>query len=138
MQKCDKYGFPKGAPKLRQKSFFGFQTGDIVKAVVTKGKKAGTYIGRVAVRKTGSFNIKTKTETVQGISFMYCLHTHKSDGYAYQFGELVQQKVVNFVPQTTQLNLFDTSKLQTNTKSTTKKKSKTKSSGFDGEQLSLF
>lgn len=145
MQKCDKYGFPKGAPKLRQKSFFGFQTGDIVKAVVTKGQKIGTYIGRVAVRKTGSFNIKTKTETVQGISHKYCRHFHKNDGYAYQFGEQVQQKAVNFVLQTTQLltnstqlNLFAPTELPTNTKSKTKKKSQTKSSGFDGEQLSLF
>jgi 5-methylcytosine-specific restriction endonuclease McrA len=145
MQKCDKYGFPKGAPKLRQKSFFGFQTGDIVKAVVTKGKKIGTYIGRVAVRKTGSFNIKTKTETVQGISHKYCRHTHKSDGYSYQFGETVKQKVVNFIQQPsqllsspTQLNLFDISELPTDTKPKTKRKSKPKSSGFDGEQLSLF
>ncbi len=145
MQKCDKYGFPKGAPKLRQKSFLGFQTGDIVKAVVTKGKKIGTYIGRVAVRKTGSFNIKTKTETVQGISHKYCRNLHRSDGYAYQFGELVKQKVVNFIQKPTklltnptQLNLFDTTELQTNIKSKTQKKSQTKSSRFDGEQLSLF
>lgn len=87
----DKYGFPRTSPKLRQKSFYGFQTGDIVKAVVTKGKKLGTYVGRVAVRKTGSFNIKTKTDTVQGISYKYCRHLHKSDGYAYSFGEVLEQ-----------------------------------------------
>ncbi|NEQ75623.1 MAG: transposase [Okeania sp. SIO2C9] len=51
MVKSDKYGFPRGAPKLRQKSFFGFQTGDMVKAVVPKGKYAGTHTGRIAVRK---------------------------------------------------------------------------------------
>lgn len=43
-------------------------TGDLVRAVVPKGKKTGTHVGRVAVRKTGSFNIITRTETVQGIS----------------------------------------------------------------------
>ena len=48
MVKPDKYGFPRTASKLRQKSFYGFMTGDIVKAVVTKGKKIGTYVGRVA------------------------------------------------------------------------------------------
>jgi hypothetical protein len=35
----DKYGFPRTSPKLRQKAFFGFQTGDIVKAIVTKERK---------------------------------------------------------------------------------------------------
>ncbi|WP_107671073.1 RNA-guided endonuclease IscB [Cyanothece sp. BG0011] len=83
MVKPDKYGFPRTSPKLRQKQFFGFQTGDIVKAVVTKGKKVGTYVGRVAVRKTGSFNIKTAFSTVQGINYKYCKPIHKADGYSY-------------------------------------------------------
>lgn len=145
MQKCDQYGFPKGAPKLRQKSFFGFQTGDIVKAVVTKGKKIGTYLGRIAVRKTGSFNIKTKTETVQGISHKYCRPIHKCDGYAYQFGEPVQQKVANFfhkdspvLTNPVQLNFFDVSEMQTDVQPKAKKKPSPLSPGFDGEQLSLF
>ncbi|NET40766.1 MAG: hypothetical protein F6K15_01910 [Okeania sp. SIO2B3] len=120
MVKPDKYGFPKTKPKLRQKSFYGFQTGDIVKAVVTKGKKIGTYVGRVAVRKTGNFNIKTQTETVQGISYKYCKIIHKSDGYIYSFGELVKQESTNFVKKVVKvldtpilLNLFDTSELTT-------------------------
>ncbi|NEQ41026.1 MAG: HNH endonuclease [Okeania sp. SIO3I5] len=152
MVKPDKYGFPRTSPKLRQKSFYGFQTGDIVKAVVTKGKKIGTYIGRVAVRQTGNFNIKTKTETVQGISYKYCQHLHKSDGYTYSFGELVKQKSVNFVQGTlyatsleqvletpVQLNLFDISELTTETKPKTKRAKRTKQfDSFDGEQLSLF
>ncbi len=33
----------------------GFQTGHIVKAVMTKGEKGGTYSGRVAVRKNGFY-----------------------------------------------------------------------------------
>jgi hypothetical protein len=37
----------------------GFQTGDMVKAIVPQGKKAGIHTGRVAVRSTGSFNITT-------------------------------------------------------------------------------
>ncbi len=45
MVKPDKYGFPRTSSKLKQKKFFGFQTGDIVKAIVTKGKKIGTYTG---------------------------------------------------------------------------------------------
>ncbi len=65
----------------------------ILSKIVTKGKKIGTYIARVAVRKTGSFNIKTKLDTIQGISYKYCRPKHKSDGYAYSFGEILSQKI---------------------------------------------
>ncbi len=41
------------------------------------------------------FNIKTKTETVQGISYKYCQHLHKSDGYTYSFDELINQTLDN-------------------------------------------
>ncbi len=58
----------------------------MVKAIVPTGKKAGTYIGRVAIRSTGSFNIKTKGGTVQGISYRYCQMLHAADGYTYQKG----------------------------------------------------
>ena len=78
----DKYGFPKRHRK-RQKIHKGFQTGDIVKAIVTKGKKIGTYVGRVATRASGSFNISTKNGLVQGISYKYCQLIHGKDGYQY-------------------------------------------------------
>ena len=55
-----------------RKSVKGFQTGDIIRAVVTKGKKIGFYLGKVAIRCSSSFNIKTVTKTVQGISHKYC------------------------------------------------------------------
>ncbi|HAZ46420.1 MAG TPA: HNH endonuclease [Cyanobacteria bacterium UBA11369] len=118
----DKYGFPRTKPKLRQKAFYGFQTGDIVKAVVTKGKKVGTYVGRIAVRKTGSFNIKTKTDTVQGISHKYCRILHKSDGYTYSFGEALNQKSSQLKPKVTETKLKEFQEFK----------------GFQGEQLSLF
>jgi hypothetical protein len=82
----DKFGFARTGPK-QAKLVKGFQTGDIVEAVVTSGKKVGTYVGRVAVRATGSFNITTAHETVQGISFKYCQAIHRTDGYSYQKGE---------------------------------------------------
>ncbi|GAB5492839.1 MAG: hypothetical protein Phog2KO_30540 [Phototrophicaceae bacterium] len=84
MCRMDKYGFPRTKPK-QFKRVKGFQTGDMVKAVVTSGKKIGTYIGRVAVRASGSFNIKTSSETIQGISHKYCQLTQRGDGYAYSF-----------------------------------------------------
>jgi 5-methylcytosine-specific restriction endonuclease McrA len=83
-QQCrtDKFGFPSRYCS-RTKFHKGFQTGDIVKAVVTSGKKIGTYVGRVATRATGSFNISTIDGLVQGISHKYCLPLHKKDGYSY-------------------------------------------------------
>jgi 5-methylcytosine-specific restriction endonuclease McrA len=84
MCRTDKWGFPsRYVPQF--KFVKGFQTGDIVKAVVTSGKKIGTYTGRVAVRSTGSFNISTATGLVQGISYKYCQQIHQKDGYGYGF-----------------------------------------------------
>jgi 5-methylcytosine-specific restriction endonuclease McrA len=85
MCRTDKYGFPIRY-RLRQKRHFGFQTGDIVKAVVPKGKKVGTNSGRVACRATGSFNITTSAGIVEGINHKYCTALHKSDGYTYTKG----------------------------------------------------
>ena len=88
----NKHAFPrlnKTGTKVRKaaliKQVKGFQTGDIVKAVVTRGKKVGSYLGKVAVRSSGSFNIKTLNETVQGISYKYCISIHRKDGYVYGF-----------------------------------------------------
>ncbi len=82
MCRVDRYGFPRTGPK-GPKTVKGFQTGDMVTAIVTKGKKIGRYMGRVAVRASGSFNIKTKDATVQGISYRYCEKIHAVDGYTY-------------------------------------------------------
>ena len=86
MCRVNRYGFPRTKAKQGRVQH-GFQTGDIVRAVVTAGKKIGTYIGRVAVRSSGSFNITTHAGTVQGINHRYCTHHHKSDGYSYEKGE---------------------------------------------------
>jgi len=82
----DKHGFPRTGPK-QAKHVQGFQTGDMVCAIVTRGTKIGTYVGRVAVRATGSFNITTKQGTIQGISHRYCTALHTCDGYSYGQGE---------------------------------------------------
>jgi len=83
-QKCsmNQYGFPRTGPK-KHKRVKGFQTGDIVKAVVTKGKKIGTYIGRVVVRARGSFDIGIGKKKVSGISYKYCQLIQRVDGYEY-------------------------------------------------------
>jgi len=76
----DKYGFPI-RHRSRTQIHKGFQTGDIVKAVVTSGKKIGTYVGRVLCRASGSFDIATSLGRVAGISYKYCTYVYKKDGY---------------------------------------------------------
>lgn len=86
MCRVNKYGFPRTSPK-GSKSVEGFQTGDIVKAIVTEGSKQGEYLGKVAVRSSGYFNIQTKTQVVQGIGFEYCHIVQRCDGYLYNYKE---------------------------------------------------
>jgi hypothetical protein len=84
-----KFGFPqvnkKGefAVRSRTKILHGFQTGDMVKAVVPKGKNAGIHVGRVTVRVTGQFDISTATRRLQIINHKYCKPIHRQDGYCY-------------------------------------------------------
>jgi 5-methylcytosine-specific restriction endonuclease McrA len=81
MCRTDKFGFPsRYVPRF--KFIKGFQTGDIIKAIVTSGKKIGKYVGRVAVRTSGSFDISA-SELVSGISHKYCSVVHRKDGYSY-------------------------------------------------------
>jgi 5-methylcytosine-specific restriction endonuclease McrA len=85
-QSCrtDKFGFP-NRHCSRTKFHLGFQTGDIVKAVVKTGKKVGEYVGRIATRASGSFNISTPHGLVQGISHRFCKRIHAKDGYSYVY-----------------------------------------------------
>ena len=82
MCRMDKYGFPRTGPK-QARCVHGFKTGDRVKASVPGGKRVGTYIGRVAVRACGSFNITLPTGVVQGIGWRFCRLIQRADGYAY-------------------------------------------------------
>jgi 5-methylcytosine-specific restriction endonuclease McrA len=87
MCRVDKHGFPRTKPK-QQKRVDGFQTGDMVKAVVpNKYKTGGTYIGRVSVRSSGSFNIKTASGTVRGVNSKYCSLLQRNNGYQFQSKE---------------------------------------------------
>ena len=86
MCKVDKYGFPRTAAKA-SKSVEGFQTGDIVKAVVSNGLKAVEYLGRVTVRSTGRLNIKTKSGLTKDIGYRYCRLIQRGDGYSYKYKE---------------------------------------------------
>jgi 5-methylcytosine-specific restriction endonuclease McrA len=84
MQNHDKYGFPKGKAKSRQKVYFGFRTGDVVRAVVPRGKYAGEHIGRVLCRASGNFDVQN-AQGRMSISHRYCQPVHRQDGYHYAF-----------------------------------------------------
>lgn len=89
--RLDKFGFPRGY-LMRQKRVQGFGTGDMVKAIVSSGKKSGEYRGRVAVRASGSFNIQTATAVVQGIGHKHCHLIQRNDGYGYFFNRTAHSK----------------------------------------------
>jgi hypothetical protein len=89
--RLDKFGFPRGY-LTRSKNAFGFQTGDLVKAVVTTGKKAGTYLGRVAIRASGNFDIQTGNKRVQGIHHRFCSLIQRADGYGYLWAKIALDK----------------------------------------------
>lgn len=84
MCSMNKFGFPRTKPK-GSKSVKGFQTGDIVKAVLTKGSRQGGYLGRVIIKSSGRFDIQTRTRDIPGIGYKYCHIIQKGDGYSYNY-----------------------------------------------------
>jgi len=83
----DKYGFPRGR-RSRQKFYFGFRTGDMVKAVIPKGKYKGTWVGSVVCRKRGNFDIKVLSGKRQSVSYKYCKIIQRFDGYKYMIKKI--------------------------------------------------
>ncbi len=87
MRRTNAFGISDTAPKAVS-VVAGLRTGDIVRAVVPPPSvKEGVYVGRLAVRASGSCNIKTRGGTVQGIHVRYCRPLQRGDGYSYQKGE---------------------------------------------------
>lgn len=79
----DAYGFPI-RHRTRHKVYWGFQTGDLVRAVVPTGKYAGTWMGRVLVRATGSFDLSTHGRRIaQGVSYKHCRLLQRNGGWTY-------------------------------------------------------
>ncbi|WP_273634034.1 RNA-guided endonuclease IscB [Streptomyces muensis] len=80
--RSDRYGFPRLIlPRTKQCS--GYATGDLVRAVIPSGKYAGTWTGRVAVRTTGRFNVRSERGVAQGIHHRYIQLVQRADGYGY-------------------------------------------------------
>jgi hypothetical protein len=61
----------------------GFQTGDLVKATIPRGKFKGTHQGRLAVRARGYFDIQTSARNVE-TNWKHCKRLMRNDGYTYE------------------------------------------------------
>jgi 5-methylcytosine-specific restriction endonuclease McrA len=81
MCQTDKFGFPK-QHRQRHKRYFGFQTGDMVRAMIPRGKYTGTYTAKVTVRASGTFKLRVKGQDIS-CNHGYCQSIHRSDGYLY-------------------------------------------------------
>lgn len=79
-QRCntDKYGFPVNHAPSR-KSYEGFKTGDLIRAIIPKGKHKGTHEGRIAIRYRPSFKLNSFD-----VHPKYLRIIQKADGYEYQ------------------------------------------------------
>ncbi len=92
-QTLNKYGSPRGNPARQGKHFFGFRTGDIVRAEILNGKDRGTHTGRIAIRFRPSFRmgaIDVHPDLLQTV--------HRADGYNYTFGETMNPSRVPCAP----------------------------------------
>jgi 5-methylcytosine-specific restriction endonuclease McrA len=93
MCNVDELGFPRSRPKGPSK-VYGFQTGDMIRARVTKGKKSGSYVGWVAIKTDGYFKITGRHGMVEGIHARYCAPIHRDDGYVYTQGKAALPSLV--------------------------------------------
>ncbi|MCL5013353.1 MAG: RNA-guided endonuclease IscB [Firmicutes bacterium] len=81
-QRCrtDQYGFPIRYLS-RQKNHFGFQTGDLVRAVISRGKYTGTWTGRATVKASGVIVIGTGTGINPEARYKHCRVLQRGDGW---------------------------------------------------------
>jgi len=79
----NKYGFPK-QHRQRHKQYFGFQTGDMVKVTIPRGKYAGVYVTRITVRSRGAFESRLNGRNVS-FNHKHCTALHHGDGYQYAY-----------------------------------------------------
>jgi 5-methylcytosine-specific restriction endonuclease McrA len=77
----DRYGFPR-LLRTRAKQHFGYVTGDLVRAVVPRGKWAGTWTGRVSVRTRGQHSLATALGRIN-VSHRNLRLLQRGDGYGW-------------------------------------------------------
>ena len=80
--RANAHGFPR-LHLTRTKRHHGFQTGDLVWAVVTRGQHTGTHVGRVAVRSSGSFALTLAGGKIDGINHRCCRLLQRAAGWEW-------------------------------------------------------
>ncbi len=69
-----------------------FGQGEIARVVVPTGKKDGTYLDRVVIRVSGSFNIQTATGLIQGIHHRFSTLIQRMEEYGYSWTKIALEK----------------------------------------------
>jgi len=85
----DKYGFPRTRPK-GPSNVCGYRTGDLVNAVVPRGKYIGSYTGRISVRTSGYFGIN-KID----VNYKYMKLLQANDNYKYSYGTPTLHNIIH-------------------------------------------
>lgn len=68
-----------------KKRKFGFQNGDIVRAVNPAGKYVGSHVGRVMTRSSGYFDIRKTDGTLVCASHTNCIVLQRDSGFSYTY-----------------------------------------------------
>jgi hypothetical protein len=67
--------------------------GDLVKAIIPRGKFRGAHQGRLAIRARGAFVVQTRTDNIETRD-RHCTRLMRNDGYTYP-----PQNTEPFLPQ---------------------------------------
>ena len=79
--RVDKHGFPRSKPKVVTR-VNGFQTGDMVRVVIEKGKYRGVHVDRATVRERGYLDIVTPAGEIITTSWNRSSLLQRFDGCA--------------------------------------------------------
>jgi hypothetical protein len=83
MAGVDRHGFPWRWRK-RKRQYFGFRSGDLVRVDVATGKYQGRWRGRIAVRASGSFDLKDEFgHRLCSCSYRHCRLLQRNNGWGY-------------------------------------------------------
>lgn len=66
----------------REKTFAGFQTGDLCKITIPNGKYKGEYVARVAIRHNGQFDFRNNGKRIT-TNYKNCKVLQRGNGYDY-------------------------------------------------------
>ena len=85
-------GFPRVGPKAGVR-FFGYQTGDVVRAEIPKGKNVGVHMVRLSVSVDGSFLMKPRSGEAFKSSYKYITRlVDRCGSFEYEFNTVTGEQ----------------------------------------------